>query len=176
MPETRSRLFRWLDRWRAEELRGTLLDIFVADDAGAPMRRVDSALCVAGRGIEGDRYAAGRGHWIKTDGCELTLVRHEDILEAGRRAAHGFADGAHRRNLVVSVIPLAAYHRRRVRIGEVCLEFHRLRPSCGYLDRVVEPGTAKALGRAAGIGLRVIEGGTIRVGDPVEVVDVDNAD
>ena len=28
-----------------------------------------------------------------------------------------------------------------------------------YLDRIVGPGTAKALGRAAGIGLRVIEDG-----------------
>ena len=71
-------------------------------------------------------------------------------------------------------IALAAYHRRRVRVGEALLEFHRLRPPCVYLDRLLQPGAARALGKAGGIGLRVVEGGVIRVGDPVTVL-VDDA-
>jgi MOSC domain-containing protein YiiM len=174
MPARRSPLFSWLNRWRPEELCGTLVAIFVADAAGAPMRSLESAQCLRGRGIEGDRYAAGRGHWMKTDGCEVTLVRREDIEQAHRRAAVGFLDGGHRRNLVVEGIPLQAYHRRRVRIGGALLEFHRLRPPCGYLDRLLQPGAAKALGSAAGIGLRVVEDGMIRIGDRVEVLSGDS--
>ena len=171
VPERRSRLFSWLNAWRADELHGELLDIFVTAAAGEPMRRVAEIECMFGRGLAGDRYLEGRGHWIKTDGCEVTLVNADDLQRAARRSDIGLGDGQHRRNLVVSGIPLAAYRGRRVRIGIALLEFHRLRPPCGYLDRVYRPGAAKALGKGAGIGLRVLQGGWIRVGDRVEVID-----
>jgi MOSC domain-containing protein YiiM len=170
MPQRTSRLFSWLNTWRDDELVGVLESIFVAPQAGAPMQSVQTAECETGRGLVGDRYAAGTGHWIKTDGCEVTLVRGEDIERASRRGPVSFEAGAHRRNLVVTGIPLDAYRRRQLRIGEALFEFDRLRPPCGYLDRLLQPGAAKALGRAAGIGLRVIGAGTIRVGDEVRVL------
>ena len=170
MPEHLSRLFSWLNTWRRDELQGTLVDIFITESAGEPMQRVERCSCLLGKGLQGDRYAAGKGHWIKTDGCEVTLITQADLERATRRGDQSFADGEHRRNLVVSGIPLEAYRRRRVRIGEVLFEFHRLRPPCGYLDRLLQRGAGKALGRGAGIGLRVLEAGEIRVGDPVEVL------
>ncbi len=170
MPEKRSALFGWLNTWRKDELQGQLLAIYVADAAGAPMQPLPSCRCEVGRGIVGDRYAEGRGHWIKTDGCEVTLVRAEDIDRLSGRGPVSFSTGEHRRNLVVSGIPLDAYRRSRVRIGDALFEFHRLRPPCGYLDRLLQPGAAKALGKCAGIGLRVVEAGTLRVGDAVEVM------
>jgi MOSC domain-containing protein YiiM len=163
-------VFSWLRQWRPEELRGILVDIFLADDAGAPMRRVERAEAVAGSGLAGDRYAAGRGHWRRTDGCEVTLIAEEDLARAERRGGLSFADGQHRRNLVVRGIPIDAFRGRRVRIGGALLAFHRLRPPCGYLERLVGRGSAKALGKGAGIGLRVVEGGTLRVGDAVEAI------
>ena len=164
-------VFSWLRAWRAQELRGTLVAIFIADDAGGAMRRVQEVEAVAGVGLAGDRYAMGRGHWKRTDACQVTLVTEEDLRQAERRGGLSFADGQHRRNLVVRGIPLDAFRRRRVRIGEALLAFHRLRPPCGYLERLGEPGTAKALGKGAGIGLSVVEGGVLRVGDPVLVID-----
>lgn len=171
MPEHHSRLFSWLNEWRSNELNGQLADIFVAVSAGAPMRRVEVADCIPGQGLAGDRYADGRGHWIKTDGCEVTLITREDLSHIARRSDIDFSAGAHRRNLVVAGIPLAAFRKRQVRIGEVLFEFHRLRPPCGYLDRLVGPGSAKALAGHAGIGLRVISSGRINVGDTVEVIN-----
>lgn len=170
MPGQVSRLFRFLNTWRDDELRGRLQQIFIAPQAGAPMQAVQSGFCEPGRGLRDDRYALGRGHWIKTDGCEVTLVRAEDIERASRRGPVSFTNGEHRRNLVVTGIPIEAYRRARVRIGSALLQFDRLRPPCGYLDRLVQPGAAKALGRSAGIGLRVLEAGEIRVGDSVRVL------
>ena len=170
MPTRVSPLFRWLNTWRSEELTGRLDAIFIAAAAGEPMRSVAECRCEPGKGLIGDRYAAGRGHWRQTDGCEVTLVRAEDIARASRRSPVSFDDGRHRRNLVVSNVPIDAYRGRQVRIGNVLLEFHRLRPPCGYLDRLLQPGAAKALGRAAGIGLRVVEPGEIRCGDTVQVL------
>jgi MOSC domain-containing protein YiiM len=170
VPKRTSRLFNWLNSWRDDELEGRLEAIFVAETAAAAMRAVDSCGCIAGRGLEGDRYAAGTGHWIKTDGCQVTLVSSEDIARATARGPQSFAHGEHRRNLVVSGIPLDAYRGRELVIGEVRFGFHRLRPPCGYLDRLLQPGAAKALGRGAGIALRVLTDGTIRVGDRVTVL------
>jgi len=171
VPKTESRLFSWLNSWRDDELRGTLTDIFVTSAAGQRMQRQTEARCLPGLGLEGDRYATGLGHWIKTDGCEVTLVSAEDLAKATQRGPVSFADGEHRRNLVIEGIPLQALRRRHLRIGTVEFAFHRLRPPCGYLDRLLQPGAGKALGSAAGIGLRVITAGSIRVGDPVEAFE-----
>lgn len=170
MPRRVSRLFAFLNTWRDDELRGRLQAIFIAPEAGAAMQSVQSGYCEPGRGLRDDRYAQGRGHWRNTDGCELTLVRAEDIERASRRGPVTFTNGEHRRNLVVSGVPIEAYRRAIVRIGSARLGFDRLRPPCGYLDRLLQPGAGKALGRSAGIGLRVLEGGEIRVGDPVVVL------
>jgi MOSC domain-containing protein YiiM len=171
VPKRISQLFSWLNEWNEDELQGRLVDLFVADEAGAPMRRLRQCACVPGKGLDGDRYATGRGHWIKTDGCEVTLVTREDIERASRRSRQSFSDGEHRRNLVVEGIPLDAYRRRGLIIGEVRFSFHRLRPPCGYLDRLTWPGAGKALGRGAGVGLHVLSPGVVRVGDEVRLVD-----
>ncbi len=170
MPERTSLLFSWLNTWRRDERCGCLVDIFVAPAAGQPMHRLSQARCLPGRGIEGDRYALGKGHWTKTDGCELTLITQQDIERGKRRGPLSFADGEHRRNLVVDGIRLEVFRGHRVRIGPVVCEFHRLRPPCGYLDRLLQAGAGRALGKGAGIGLRVLQEGVIRVGDPVEVL------
>jgi len=170
MPEKRSLLFSWLNTWRKQELRGRLQAIYLAPSAGEPMHAVDAVNCLPGRGLEGDRYAEDRGHWIKTDGCEVTLITLDDLKAAQRRSGLDFSQGQHRRNLVVEGIPLAAFQRHRLRIGDAMFDFHRLRPPCAYLDRIVQPGAARALARRAGIGLRVVEAGRIRVGDRVQVI------
>jgi MOSC domain-containing protein YiiM len=171
VPQKRSRLFSWLAEWCAEELQGTLTAIFVTDQAGRAMRSVSQVEAIAGRGLAGDRYADGNGHWRHTDACQVTLVTEEDLGRAARKSGISFAAGQHRRNLVVAGIPLEAFRGRPVRIGTAVFAYHRLRPPCGYLDRLVQRGAGKALGRGAGIGLHVIEGGGIAVGDRVEVID-----
>jgi len=102
-------LFSWLRKRRPEDLRGTLVGIFVADDAGEPMHRLQRCEALAGMGLAGDRYASTRGHWKRTDACQVTLVAEEDLLRAEPRSELPFADGQHRRNLVVRGIPLAAF-------------------------------------------------------------------
>jgi len=43
----------------------TVLAILVADAPAEPMRAVETARAVAGRGLEGDRYHDGRGTFLK---------------------------------------------------------------------------------------------------------------
>jgi MOSC domain-containing protein YiiM len=149
---------------------GRLSAIFVADQAGAPMRSCDQALALADAGLAEDRYALGRGFWRLTDGCQVTLIHAEDLAAAQRRSGLSFEAGQHRRNLVVSGLPRTELREREIRIGEAVFDWHRVRPPCGYLDRVSGPGIAKALGRHSGHCLRVRSAGLIKVGDRVEVL------
>jgi MOSC domain-containing protein YiiM len=152
---------------RASEAGATLAAIWLAEAAGGPMRRADAAEALPGRGLAGDRYAAGTGFWKATDGCQVTLIAEEDLLRAERRRGVPLASGEHRRNLVVRGLRPEALEGRRLRIGEALFGWHRRRPPCAYLDSITRPGTAKALGHRSGVCLRVLEGGWLRVGDRV---------
>ena len=55
----------------------------------------------------------------------------------------------------------------RISIGEVELEVVRVAAPCRILDDEIAPGAAAALRRHAGSVCRILEGGTIRVGDGV---------
>lgn len=163
-------IFSKLTEKHPEPLHGVLVDIFVAGEAGATMGRLEQAEAIAGVGLVGDRYAAGRGHWKLTDACQVTLVTEDDLRKAERRSNLSFSAGQHRRNLVVRGIPLDAFRRRQLRIGDALFAFQRLRPPCGYLERLVGAGAGKALGKGAGVCLAVVVGGMVRVGDEVSVV------
>ncbi|MEA3638822.1 MAG: MOSC domain-containing protein [Lamprobacter sp.] len=148
---------------------GRLSAIFVADHAGAPMRSCDQALALVDAGLAEDRYALGHGFWRLTDGCQVTLIHAEDLARAQRQSGLSLDAGQHRRNLVLSGLARTELRQRTIRIGEAVFDWHRVRPPCGYLDRVSGPGTAKALGRQSGHCLRVRTAGLIKVGDRVEV-------
>lgn len=151
-------------------ITGRVTAIFVADAAGAPMRAFDHARALADQGLAEDRYAMELGFWRLTDGCQITLILAEDLQRATRRHGIALDAGQHRRNLVVSGLVGVELRGRSLRIGEALLAWHRVRPPCGYLDRVAGSGTARALGRQAGHCLRVREGGLILVGDRVTLV------
>lgn len=111
----------------------------------------------------------GRGFWRLTDGCQVTLIHAEDLTRAQRRRGLLLDAGQHRRNLVVSGLAQTELRDRDIRIGDALFEWHRVRPPCGYLDRVSGPGTAKALGRHSGHCLRVRKSGLVKVGDSIIV-------
>nr|WP_093036591.1 MOSC domain-containing protein [Thiocapsa roseopersicina] len=165
----RARLERFVWRFRRVPV-GRVTAIFVADAAGAPMRSSERTLALVDQGLADDRYALGRGFWRLTDGCQVTLILAEELLRAERRHGLPLDAGQHRRNLVVSGLVGVELRGRSLRIGEAVLTWHRVRPPCGYLDRVAGAGMAKALGRYGGHCLRVREGGLIQVGDEVTVV------
>lgn len=170
MKKASAGVFSWLRNWPPEQLQGTLCGIFVAPAAGATIRGVEAANAIAGSGLEGDRYAHGQGHWRLTDACQVTLIAAEDLAKAERESGLPFAHGEHRRNLVIRGIPMAALRNNDVRVGTALFRFHRLRPPCGYLERLLGQGAMQALRQRGGVGLTVVQGGAIRVGDKVTVV------
>ena len=144
--------------------------IYIAPARGQPMQRVERVVAMAGQGLVGDRYAAGLGYYSGRYDCEVTLIEAE-VLESVAGEDHlPVLEGQHRRNLVTRGLDLRSLQGQRLKIGEVLLEYHRPRPPCDYLQRITQPGMTKALGRGAGIGMKVICGGCLQVGMKVEIV------
>lgn len=137
------------------------------------MIRMAEVEALAGVGLRGDRYATGAGYYSPRDVCEVTLIEGEvlDLIEC----EHGIRihEGQHRRNLVTRGLMLRALKGRRLRIGGVLLEYERPRPPCDYVERLTQPGMTRALGKGSGIGVRVLESGTLREGDRIQVLEDD---
>ena len=148
--------------------------IFVATVAGEPMKRVTEIDALAGVGLRGDRYATGEGYYAPSDVCEVTLIEGEvlDVI----RTTHGIHvhNGEHRRNIVTRGLSLRDLPGKRLRVGEVLLEYERPRPPCGYVERLTEKGMTRALGEGAGICARVVTGGLLHEGAEIQILETPN--
>ncbi|KLJ01350.1 MOSC domain-containing protein [Luteimonas sp. FCS-9] len=127
-----------------------------------PMAVVDDALAQADAGLAGDRYAGGSGK----RGATLIQAEHLPAIAAlsGRDAV---APSTLRRNLVVSGIPLIAFKGRRFRIGEVLFEGTDPCDPCSRMETALGAGGYNAMRGMGGLCARILQGGTLRVGDPV---------
>ncbi len=152
---------------------GRLVAIHVASEAGAPMEPREAAMAVAGRGLEGDRYHAGTGHWspIRRSGDGLTIVDGDVIERVSRVNALGLAPGDTRRNLTSRGIDLDAAIGRRLAIGSVELRVVRRCEPCSYLDGLLGRDVLPHLVHLAGVRVDIVRGGELRVGDAIVVLD-----
>src|SRR5438445_13392973 len=147
---------------------GRVEAIHVTQAAGEPMRAVGRIRVIAGIGLEGDRYAAGRGHFSASPGTgrALTLIEAE-VLESLDIALQA---GEARRNLTTRGIALNALVGRRFRIGGVLCQGIRLCEPCSYLEGVVGEKLMRPLAGRGGLRADILEDGEFRVGDAVQPV------
>ncbi|MGI8929412.1 MAG: MOSC domain-containing protein [Candidatus Limnocylindrales bacterium] len=149
----------------------TLEAIFVAETSGAPMRRVDSARAVAGRGIKGDRYFLGarQSPERRRHGGDLTLIAGE-VLDEVQDLGMRFDAGLSRRNLVVRGMDLDRLIGRRFRVGDVVLEGIETCEPCLELTKACDdPGVLRALVHRSGLRAVVRIGGELRIGNQLAV-------
>lgn len=131
---------------------------------GAEMRVVESADAVAGKGLVGDRTAAGRGGGDR----QVTLIQAEHLPVIAALAGVGeLAPATTRRNILVSGINLTALRGVRFRIGTAVLEGTGNCAPCGKMETALGPGGMNAMRGHGGLTCRVLESGRIGVGDPV---------
>jgi hypothetical protein len=145
---------------------GTVMGILVAPQAEAPLRRVDSVAALPGRGLEGDRYAEGRGTFSAPGrGYEVTFVEAEvlDAIDLSWEDA--------RRNIVTTGISLNALVGHRFRVGSVACVGRRLAEPCSHLEKLARPGLLRPLVHRGGLRADILTGGTITTGDDVTVAD-----
>jgi MOSC domain-containing protein YiiM len=151
--------------------------IYIATGAGAKMRPVDEIQATAGSGLAGDRYATGQGYYSArpTDpgAREVTLIELETLNWLASERGIRLEPREHRRNLTTNGVRLADLLGRRFRVGEVLLEGVRDCPPCVHLEALTGQRVVEPLLDRGGLRARILEGGTIRVGDAIVSVESD---
>jgi hypothetical protein len=154
-------------------LGGSVEGLAIAPAAEAPMQLLDTAQACAGRGLDGDRYAAGAGTFSpradRRPGYDLTLIAAE-VLDELAAAGHPLAFACARRNILTRGIDVNALVGRTFRIGEVVCQGRRLCEPCVHLDHLSGPGLLRPLIHRGGLRADILTDGEIRLGEPIDLV------
>lgn len=168
MPPLESPLYQLMSRFPRA---GRIEWIGLRPARDVPMQTVDHADALAGGGLGGDRYkTAGRSAGSGNRG--VTLLQAEHLPAIATLSAHAaVAPETLRRNLVVSGIPLIALKGRRFRIGNVLLEGTAPCDPCSRMEDALGPGGYNAMRGHGGLCARILEGGSLQLGDAVTWVE-----
>ena len=147
---------------RGPETRPTVQAIHIAPASRLPMQAVGSVVAEADRGLVGDRY---HGHRER----HVSIQSGAELAAAAEILGRPIDPAGTRRNITISAGEIPVERGRRILVGPVLLEVFRMAAPCKLLDDELGPGAAKALRRRAGSICRIVSGGTIRIGDPVEL-------
>jgi MOSC domain-containing protein YiiM len=147
---------------------GVVEAIHIATAAGLPVRAVDAVRAIAGVGLEGDRYAYGRGHYQDDRvSRDLTLIETEAREALAREYGITLAAGETRRNLTTRGISLNDLVGRRFWVGDVLCQGTRLCEPCQYLADLTGKLLLRPLVHRGGLRADILRGGVIRQGDRV---------
>ena len=142
---------------------GRVERIFLRPSSRTPVKEVRRAEAKAGAGLVGDHAGGGNR--------QVTLVEAERWADACRELGRELDPAGRRANLVVSGVSLAAAKGAGLRVGGCLIQVISETRPCRLMDDYA-PGLQVALDpdRRGGMYGRVVKGGEIAVGDPVELV------
>ena len=118
-------------------------------------------------GLTGDRYNKG----IPGSKRQVTLIQAEHLTAVASFLGKDHLDPVLvRRNIVVQGINLNALKGKTFKIGDAVLEMTGFCYPCSRMEENLGKGGFNAMRGHGGITCRVLEEGTIRVGDEVSVL------
>jgi MOSC domain-containing protein YiiM len=138
---------------------------------------VPSAQLLAGRGLEGDRYALGGGTWAQYPDLEkqLTLIDAADVAAVAAEVGVPLTPGDTRRNLVTAGVDLPALVGRWFAVGDALLFGVKRCPPCTHLERLTGARLIKAMVHRGGINAAVFAGAPVAEGALVRPVSEEEA-
>lgn len=117
-------------------------------------------------GLTGDHARPG-----PRNARQVTLIQweHLAVINAllGCSAEAPITPGDLRRNIAISGINLLSLKDRRFRLGQAILQTTGCCQPCARLEERLGPGTFQAMRGHGGITARVLQGGIIRLDDPL---------
>ena len=141
---------------------GKILAVAIRTGIGQPMREVEKASATANGGLENDNpVEPDRG---------ITLLSSEQWSAVNQELAADLPWHTRRANLLVECPTLAHLIGETIQIGEVVVEVKGETDPCGVMERQHE-GLKAALApeMRGGVHARILENGTIHVGDELIV-------
>ncbi|MEN0006328.1 MAG: MOSC domain-containing protein [Bacteroidota bacterium] len=131
------------------------------------VQQVEAVEVVLESGLLGDHYSGKSGK------RQVTLIQQEHIDTVASILQKETVDPALlRRNIVVAGINLLALKDQQFQIGEAILETTGLCHPCSRMEANLGPGGYNAMRGHGGITARVIKGGTVKLGDPIQLIKV----
>ena len=145
---------------------GRIVAIFTAPAAGLPVLRRDRVVARPGLGLEGDRYALGKGHWSadRNVSRDLTLIEIEVIDSVADSLGTPVHPGAFRRNIVTRGVRLNELVGVRFRVGAAIAVGTKLCEPCNYLARLVQLDVVPRLAHRGGLRADLLHAGEIEEG------------
>jgi MOSC domain-containing protein YiiM len=136
----------------------TVSGLFVSPGRGSGLSTaLDEARALAGHGFEGCAHA-------RPPRREVLFVSKEHLDALGLEA------GQIRENLTVDGDDVQRWPvGQRVRAGEVVFEVTMVNEPCERME-AIRPGLRQELNGRRGMLARIVEGGTVRVGDAIELL------
>jgi MOSC domain-containing protein YiiM len=135
-----------------------------------PIDEVEEVEALAGLGLVGDRRVGAKRRPDPRSRRHVTLVQAEHLPAVGALLGRAPVDPRLlRRNLVVAGCNLRAFQGRRFTIGEVLLEGTGECHPCSRMEETLGPGGYQAMRGHGGLNARIVTGGTLRLGDLVEL-------
>jgi len=125
-----------------------------------PVVERESASCVVGKGIEGDRYFG-----VEVDyKAQVTVFDqdiHEKVLE---EFGTGHSANKYRRNVLLSGVDLNMLIGKQFTIGEVTFEGIEECEPCHWLNGAIAPGVENYLKGRGGLRAKIVQSGILKVG------------
>ncbi len=147
--------------------QGEIVSVHVGPAAGAAMTSPNEIELITGRGVRGDRYCEGVGHFSHIDAPrrQLTLFESE-VLETIRRDHNVDLEGHEcRMNIVTKGVPLSQLVGVEFMVGEARVRGLQINEPCARLNDVTGKRVIKALIHRCGLFAEVLDGGVVRPGD-----------
>ena len=151
---------------------GSIVSIHIAEEEGGILRSLKEAELTSGHGIVGDRNYFMQD---KKPEQELTLIESEQVQYFNEQTGLRIDAAETRRNIVTCGIALNDLVGARFSIGDTKLEGIELCEPCKYVAECLTSrysitmisisDIVSGLVHRAGLRARIVEGGTIRVGD-----------
>lgn len=144
---------------------GKVLAVCISEKKGTEKRNVGSARFIEDWGIENDSHA---GKWHR----QVSLLSHEKI-EAFRARGAEVIDGAFGENLVVEGFDFRALPvGTKFQCNDVVLELTQIGKEC-HSGCAIYQKMGECIMPREGVFTRVLHGGTISVGDTMEILKED---
>ena len=149
-------------------MAGSVQGIFVAAGPKEAPVAVAEVRGITGKGLDGDRYAAGLGSFSRWPGSgrEVTFIEAEVIADCFDFGLD-LEEGRSRRNIVTQGVRLGELIGKTFRVGTATFRGERPASPCEHLGRLVGSRVMEALRGRGGLRAAILTDGVVRVGDEV---------